>query len=346
MLDGECMLDPLKSAKAAGLKYVTDAKPGIKRLKQGKGFKYVDETTGKTPNQKDLQRIKELVIPPAWENVWICKDPDGHLQVTGRDARTRKQYRYHEKWTVKRNTTKFENMKLLCKKLPLLRKKLESDLKLSGLPREKVIAAVIKVMLITRSRIGNSEYATQNETYGLTTILNEHAKVKGKNIKLNFRGKSGVDHNITFVDEKISKIIKRCQDLPGEELFAFIEDDQVTDINSLHVNDYLRDATHEDFTAKDLRTWCGTCEALKLLMQNFPLEKLSENKLKKRHISIIKETAAHLRNTVAVCKKYYIHPVVFQADENNTLKKLCKTCTSTSKYMQKEEKILEKLLKA
>lgn len=339
------MLDPLKSAKAAGLKYVTDAKPGIKRIKKGSSFKYVDEYTGKSPNKDDLQRIKELVIPPAWSDVWICKDPYGHLQVTGRDARARKQYRYHEKWTVKRNSTKFENMKLLCKKLPLLRKKMESDLSLQGLPREKVIAAVIKVMLITRSRIGNNEYAAQNETYGLTTILNEHAKVKGKNIKLNFKGKSGVDHDIAFEDEKISKIIKRCQDLPGEELFAFVEDDQVTDINSQHVNDYLRDATQEDFTAKDLRTWCGTCEALKLLIQNFPHEKLSENKLKKRHVSIIKETAAHLRNTVAVCKKYYIHPVVFQADEKNTLERICKTCINGSKYMQKEEKILEKLLK-
>lgn len=340
------MLDPLKSAKAAGLKYVTDERPGIKRLKKGKTFKYIDESSGKNPNKKDLQRIKELVIPPAWEDVWICKDPDGHLQVTGRDARARKQYRYHEKWTVKRNISKFENMKLLCKKLPLLRKKIEIDLKLSGLPREKVIAAVIKVMLITRSRIGNSEYASQNETYGLTTILNEHAKVKGKSIKLNFRGKSGVDHDIAFEDDKISKIIKRCQELPGEELFAFVEDDHVTDINSQHVNDYLRDATHEDFTAKDLRTWCGTCEALKLLMQNLPHEKLSENKLKKRHLTIIKETAVHLRNTVAVCKKYYIHPAVFQADGKRTLEKLCKTCTSASKYMQKEEKILEKLLKA
>lgn len=338
------MFDPLKSAKAAGLKYVTDAKPGFRRLGKVKSFTYIDDVTGKSPSKKDLQRIKDLVIPPAWRDVWICRDPSGHLQVTGRDARDRKQYRYHEKWTIKRNTTKFENMKLLCKKLPVLRKKMETDLKLSGMPRQKVIAAVIKVMLITRSRIGNSEYASQNETYGLTTLLNEHAKVKGKNIKLNFRGKSGVDHDIAFADEKISKIIKRCQDLPGEELFAFIEDNHVTDINSQHVNDYLREATNEDFTAKDLRTWCGTCEALKLLMQNFPHEKLSEGKLKKRHITIIKETAAHLRNTVAVCKKYYIHPVVFAADEKNTLEKICKKCNSTSKYMQKEELILEKLL--
>jgi DNA topoisomerase-1 len=340
------MLDPLKSARDAGLKYVTDNELGIRRKKKGKGFLFIDESTGKAPSKKDLQRIDDLVIPPAWEDVWICKNPNGHLQVTGRDAKQRKQYRYHDKWTSERNTTKFDTLKTLCKKLPLLRKKIEQDLKAPGLPREKVLAAVLKVMLITRTRIGNSEYAAENETYGLTTILNDHAKVKGKNIKLNFKGKSGVHHDIDFSDEALAKIIKRCQELPGEELFAFVEDEQVTDINSQHVNDYLREATGENFTAKDLRTWCGTCEALKLLMNDCPNEKLSENKLKKRHVSIIKETAAHLRNTVAVCKKYYIHPVVFKADETLMLEKIGKSCTGTSKYMQKEEKVLEKLLSA
>ncbi|MBC7712201.1 MAG: DNA topoisomerase IB [Rhizobacter sp.] len=339
------MFDPTKSAKAAGLKYVTDDTPGILRKAHGKSFTYIDSTTNKTPSKKDMERIKALVIPPAWKNVWICKDPDGHLQVTGRDARNRKQYRYHEKWTTQRNTTKFDSLKLLCTKLPGLRKKIEHDLKLPDLPREKVLAAVLKTMLITRTRVGNAEYAAENETYGLTTILNDHAKVKGKSIKLNFKGKSGVAHDIAFDDEAISKIIKRCQDLPGEELFAFIEDDHVTDINSQHVNEYLREATGEDFTAKDLRTWCGTCEALKLLMKDIPSEKLSENKLKKRHVSIIKETAASLRNTVAVCKKYYIHPVVLEADANLTLEKLGKSCTGHSKYFQKVEKVLESLLK-
>lgn len=340
------MLDPIKSAKQAGLKYVTDNEPGYTRKKHGKSFSFIDETSGKKVNAKTQARIKALVIPPAWKDVWICKIDNGHLQVTGRDARNRKQYRYHDKWTVQRNTTKFDSMKSLCKKLPILRKRIENDLKLKGLPREKVLAAVLKTMLITRSRIGNSEYAATNETYGLTTILNDHAKIKGNTIKLNFKGKSGVHHDISFIDEKLSKIIKSCQELPGKELFAYVEDDHVTDINSQHVNDYLKEATGEDFTAKDLRTWCGTCEALKLLMKDTPTEKLSENKLKKRHVGIIKETAAHLRNTVAVCRKYYIHPVVFKADASRTLEKLCKTCVGTSKYMQKEEKILERLLKA
>lgn len=339
------MFDPIKSAKDAGLKYVTDQKPGILRKKNGKSFTYIDSTTKKIPLKKDMDRIKALVIPPAWTDVWICKNPNGHLQVTGRDVKKRKQYRYHEKWTSYRNTTKFGGLKLLCTKLPALRKKIEHDLKLPDLQREKVLAAVLKTMLITRTRVGNSEYAAENETYGLTTILNEHAKVKGKKIKLNFKGKSGVAHDIAFDDETISKIIKRCQDLPGEELFAFVEDDHVTDINSQHVNEYLREATGEDFTAKDLRTWCGTCEALKLLMKDCPPKKLSENQLKKRHISIIKETAAQLRNTVAVCKKYYIHPVVLEADANLILEKLGKACTSSSKYFQKEEKVLESLLK-
>lgn len=338
------MLDPVKSAKVAGLTYVTDDSPGIRRKRRGKTFIFIDDVSGKPPAKKDLQRIQSLVIPPAWEDVWICKNPSGHLQVTGRDAKKRKQYRYHDKWTLERNSTKFDKMKLLCKKLPTLRKKIEKDLKLPGLSRDKVLAAVLKVMLITRTRVGNSEYAAENETYGLTTILNEHATVKGSAIKLNFKGKSGVPHDIAFTDETLSKIIKKCQDLPGEELFAYVEDGKIVDINSQHVNDYLRNATGEDFTAKDLRTWCGTCEALKLLMKDCLCEKLSENKMKKRHVSIIKETAAHLRNTVAVCRKYYIHPVVFKADEKLLLNKLQKVCSTASKYVQKEEKILEKLL--
>ncbi len=340
------MYDPTKSAKSAGLKYVTDEEAGYIRKKHGKNFTYHDQVSGKKVNHQTQLRILHLVIPPAWTDVWICKHENGHLQVTGRDAKGRKQYRYHERWTHQRNATKFDSMRILCKKLPFLRKKLEHDLKLKDLPREKVLAAVIKTMLITRSRVGNSEYASENETYGLTTILNDHAKVKGKTIKLNFKGKSGVAHDIAFEDETISKIIKRCQDLPGEELFAFIEDEHVTDINSQHVNEYLRDATGEDFTAKDLRTWCGTCEALKLLMKDGLHEKISENQLKKRHVSIIKETAAHLRNTVAVCKKYYIHPVVLEADANLKLDKLSKALHGHSKYKQKEEKILEQLLKA
>jgi DNA topoisomerase I len=329
------MFNPKKSAKKAGLKYVTDHEPGIKRKKHGKGFQYQDDVTGKMPSKKDLDRIKALVIPPAWKEVWICKLSDGHLQVTGRDARLRKQYRYHEKWTHERNATKFDRLGVFAKKLPLLRKKVEQDLKLKGLPREKVLAAVIKIMLVTQSRVGNSEYAEQNETYGLTTILNDHAKVKGSNIKLNFKGKSGVDHDIAFKDDALAKIIKNCQELPGEELFAYVEGDSVIDINSQHVND----------TAKDLRTWGGTCKALSLLLKDCLSEKVSVTQLKKRHITVIKETASHLRNTVAVCRKYYIHPVVFQADEKRILIKLHKN-SPKSKYTQKEEKILEKLLKA
>lgn len=340
------MFDPTQSAKEAGLKYVTDEAFGYTRKRRGKGFSYHDENGYKIVCEQTLLRIQKLVIPPAWEKVWICKFPNGHLQVTGRDARHRKQYRYHEKWTIQRNSTKFDRMSLFAKKLPLLRKKIEKDLKLPELPKKKVLAAVVKVMLITQSRVGNSEYANQNETYGLTTLLNEHAKVKGNTIKLNFRGKSGVDHDIAFADEAIAKIIKHCQELPGEELFAFKENDHAVDITSYDVNEYLKEATGEDFTAKDLRTWSGTCKALKLLSEDCLKARIPSHKLKKRHVSIIKETAAHLRNTVAVCRKYYIHPVVFKADEELIFTKLSKNCSTTSKYMRKEEKMLEMLLKA
>lgn len=341
----DIMFDPIQSAKEAGLRYVSDDEPGYYRVKRGKGFIYQDDSKKKISNKDVLLRIKELVIPPAWRDVWICKHENGHLQVTGRDARERKQYRYHEKWTTQRNTTKFYRMGLFAKKLPILKKRIEEDLKLTGLPREKVLAAVIKVMLLTQSRVGNSSYAEENETYGLTTILNDHAEIKGSKVHLSFRGKSGVDHDIDFQDQTLAKIIKRCQELPGEELFAYIDGEEVIDITSTHVNDYLRSITGEDFSAKDLRTWSGTCKALELLLKDCPQKKLSEKLFHKRHVSIIKETAASLRNTVSVCKKYYIHPTVFEADEELKLMTLYKKCVRSSKFMSREEKVLEILLR-
>lgn len=336
------MMDPLASAQEAGLKYVSDLDPGIRRLKRGRGFAYHDDQHGKVTCEKTLERIQKLVIPPAWKDVWICRQVNGHLQVTGRDARKRKQYRYHEKWNLQRNSTKFERMQILAKKLPLLRRKLEEDLNLPGLPREKVLAAVIKLMLLTQSRVGNAEYADENETYGLTTLLNEHAEVKGSKVHLTFRGKSGVDHDIAFLDGKLAKIIKRCQELPGEELFAYVEGDEVIDINSHHVNEYLKLITREDFTAKDLRTWGGTVKALEILLENCPAEKLQEKLLKKRHLECIKKTAEHLRNTVSVCRKYYIHPILFEADSQLVLSQ--KFTVRATKFMKREEKILELLL--
>lgn len=340
------MLAPEETAESAGLRYVTDKDPGYRRKRRGRGFIYIDET--KETQIKDLRiltRIKELVIPPAWSNVWICRHQDGHLQVTGYDKRKRKQYRYHEKWNEERNTTKFTRLCELAESLPLLRKKIEDDLKLPGLPRQKVLAAVVKIMTMTQTRVGNALYAEENDSYGLTTLLNDHATVKGSKVKLSFRGKSGIDHDISFVDKKLSQIIARCQHLPGEELFCFINDDAETvDITSTHVNEYLKTATGRDFTAKDLRTWGGTTKALALLVTIGPCEDSHASVWKKRHASIVKETASHLRNTVSVCRKYYIHPVLFEADQNGVLHLKWKSCRPSAVY-SREEKLLLLLLK-
>lgn len=337
------MVDPLKSAKDAGLKYVTNESPGFGRKRKGKGFIYLDEHGKILKNKNHLLRIKELVIPPAWEDVWICKHDNGHLQVTGRDARGRKQYRYHEKWNLHRNENKFHHLKNLSKKIPLLKKQIQKDLKLRGMPQDKVLAAVIKVMMLTQVRVGNAAYAEENDSYGLTTILNKHAKVKGETTKFYFRGKSGVEHDLALKDRKLSSIIKRCQELPGEELFTYInENNESVDVTSNMVNDYIHRVTGDDFTAKDLRTWGGTCKAIECLVKECP-GKLSENKWHLRHVGIIKETAKHLRNTVSVCRKYYVHPIIFEADQKGSLHKIWKACRK-SRGLEREELLLVKLL--
>jgi DNA topoisomerase-1 len=337
------MIDSLESAKEAGLRYVSDNEPGIRRKRRGKGFSYHDEEKGQVKSKDILKRILSLVIPPAWNDVWICRHKNGHLQVTGKDARKRKQYRYHEKWNELRNMTKFDRMLAFSKKLPSLKRTIEADLKLPGLPQNKVVAAVIKTMLITQSRVGNSTYKIENDTYGLTTIHNEHAEIKGSKIHLMFNGKSGVEHDITFSDPQISKIIKRCQELPGEELFCYLnENGDEVDINSHHVNDYLKNVTDEDFTAKDIRTWGGTCKAIEILVKEKPAD-LSERQWKSRHVSVVKETAAFLRNTVSVCRKYYIHPQILECDRSGKLHSLWKSCRKCQHY-EREEHLLMKLL--
>ncbi len=339
------MIDPLESAEEAGLTYVTDTAPGIRRKRKGKGFVYVDDQKGPVRDKKVLERIRALVIPPAWEDVWICRQRNGHLQVTGRDARGRKQYRYHEDWTVIRNGNKFDRMAKLARKLPHLRRKIAADLRRKGHPKEKILAAVVKVMLLTQSRVGNSAYAEENDSYGLTTIKNKHAKIRGTKIRLSFKGKSGVDHDIQFQDPALSRIIRRCQELPGEELFAYMSDEgEAVDVNSTHVNEYLRSVTGEDFTAKDLRTWGGTCKAVEILVQEIPLDCSKEKHWLKRHLTVIKETARHLHNTVAVCRKYYIHPVVFEADKKGRLHEVWKSCAKCGKSISREEKLLIELL--
>src|SRR5277367_4837364 len=251
----------------AGLVYVSDAEPGIRRLRAGKGFRYVTPENRPLAADKDLRRIASLAIPPAYRDVWITLQTRGHLQATGRDARGRKQYRYHPEWRQVRDSAKFDRMVAFAEALPKLRRKLRRDLGLPGLPREKVLAVVVSILDATRVRIGNSEYARDNKSFGLTTLRNRHVSFihDGRAI-LNFRGKGGVQHEVIIDDRRIAQIVRRCQEIPGQHLFQYVSDDgQRCPIDSGQVNDYLRDALGDDFTAKDFRTWGATMHAITLL---------------------------------------------------------------------------------
>ncbi len=307
-------------AQESGLRYVTDSQPGYTRKRAGKSFIFFDQKK-RLRDAKTVQRIKSLVIPPAWKDVWICKTANGHLQCTGRDVRGRKQYRYHEKWNVARNETKFGKLLNFGESLPLIRARVEADLTSPGLSKQKVLSAVVKLMELTRIRIGNDIYAAENDSYGLTTILNQHAKVSGNKMKFRFKGKSGVAHEVQLADARLSRIVARCQDLPGEELFAYEDDNGgAHDISSGDVNDYLRGIIDHPVTAKDFRTWHGTVKAVQELAKlGRREEELSARAEKVRLCGVIKNVAGHLRNTVAICRKYYIHPAITEADADGFL---------------------------
>ncbi len=255
----EIVSDPVESAQAAGLRYVSDTQPGIRRKRAGKGFVYVG-TDGKTiRDAKELARIRSLAIPPAYTDVWICPSPNGHIQATGRDARGRKQYRYHPKWREVRDETKFGRMLAFSEALPKIRARLERDLSLPGLPREKVLATVVRLLECTCIRVGNDEYAKSNRSFGLTTLQDRHVEISGSNLRFEFRGKSGKMHKVDLNDRRLARIVQRCQDLPGEDLFQYLDDDGVRQtIGSGDVNDYIREISGQEFTAKDFRTWAGT----------------------------------------------------------------------------------------
>lgn len=303
--------DPLASARAAGLRYTNDDKPGIRRLRRGRAFAYLD-SRGKPVKGSDLKRIGSLVIPPAWTGVWVCPDPQGHLQATGRDARGRKQYRYHPKWREVRDGTKYGRMMAFGRALAVIRRRTDADLRRAGLPREKVLAAVVKLLEKTFIRVGNDEYARTNRSFGLTTMRDGHVKVSGSTVKFIFRGKSGVEHDLALDDRRLAKIVKACRDLPGQELFQYRDQDgKVVDIGSADVNAYLKDITGEDFTSKDFRTWAGTVLAATLLRD---FEKVdSEARAKKNIVSAIEQVAKRLGNTRAVCRKCYVHPAILDA---------------------------------
>ncbi len=310
--------DPPAAARAAGLRYVRDDRPGIRREKQGDGFRYLDAGGDPVTDEATLARIKSLVIPPAWTDVWICAQANGHLQATGRDARGRKQYRYHPKWRAVRDEVKYERMLSFGQALPAIRKEVDRALSLPGMPREKMLATIVYLLEATMMRVGNEEYARTNKSFGLTTLRNRHVKVDGSDVEFRFRGKSGVYHKVQVHDRRVARIIRHSRDLPGQELFQYVDDEgQTHSIDSSDVNDYLRSITGEDYTAKDFRTWSGTVLAA-LALQEF--EKFdSETQAKKNIVRAIESVAEKLGNTPSVCRKCYVHPVVLDAYLDGTV---------------------------
>ena len=306
------LADPPAAARAAGLRYVHDDKPGIRREPAAGGFRYLGAKGEPVEDEATLARIKSLVIPPAWQEVWICPRANGHLQATGRDARGRKQYRYHPKWRATRDEVKYERMLKFGQALPAIRAEVDRALGLPGLPREKVLATIVYLLEATMMRVGNEEYARTNKSFGLTTLRNRHVKVDGSEIAFRFRGKSGVYHKVKVQDRRLARIIARARDLPGQELFQYVDDEGEThSIDSSDVNDYLRSITGEEYTAKDFRTWSGTVLAA-LALQEF--EKFdSEAQAKKNIVRAIESVAEKLGNTPSICRKCYVHPAVLDA---------------------------------
>lgn len=300
-------------AKAAGLSYVSDRGPGIRRLGTAlRNFRYLSPAGKKVSDPATLRRIRSLAIPPAWKNVWICPAETGHIQATGTDDRGRKQYRYHPRWRSTRDETKFHRMIAFGKALPKIRKITGRHLRQQGLSREKVLATLVQLLEKTLIRVGNAEYARSNKSFGLTTIRDNHVQIRGNRVSFAFRGKSGIDHSIDLDDPALARIVKRCQDLPGQELFAYVDaSGRQVDVTSNDVNAYLKEITGEDFTAKDFRTWNATVLAAKALQEVSTFD--SEAQAKKNVLQAVEEVAKRLGNTRSVCRKCYIHPAVIDA---------------------------------
>ncbi|HSD15643.1 MAG TPA: DNA topoisomerase IB [Thermomonas sp.] len=308
--------DALASARQGGLVYVSDAEPGLSRRTSGSGFRYLDQRGHGVRDAATLQRIRALAIPPAYRDVWICARADGHLQATGRDARGRKQYRYHPRWAEVRDHEKFGRIEAFGAALPRLRRQLRRDLALPGFPQLKVVAMVVAVMADTLVRIGNAGYARDNRSYGLTTLRNRHVSfLRGGRARFRFRGKGGIEHDVVLDDGKLAKLLQRCQQLPGQHLFQYRDDDgQVQPVDSGTVNDYLRATLGEAFTAKDFRTWGGTLSAIRLLAE-MPWDEAgaSQRAMASMRKAVEAEVARQLGNTPAVCRKSYIDPRVYAA---------------------------------
>jgi DNA topoisomerase-1 len=300
------------------LRYVSDERPGIRRRRNGGGFAYVAPGGRRLRDPAALRRIRSLAIPPAYTDVWISTDPRGHLQATGRDARGRKQYRYHPRWRELRDADKFARMGAFSEALPRIRRRLRRDLARRGLPREKVLAAIVQLLEETCIRVGNEEYAAANGSHGLTTLRDGHVAIDGSEVRFEFRGKSGKRHRCTLRDRRLAKIVRSCREIPGQDLFQYLDDDgRRRSVSSGDVNAYLREISGGDFTAKDFRTWAGTLRAAEALLAVGAVE--GRGARRKAVLAAIDEVAAELNNTRAVCRKYYVHPGVLEAFEAGRL---------------------------
>ncbi|HSB11725.1 MAG TPA: DNA topoisomerase IB [Blastocatellia bacterium] len=310
-----------KSATVAGLRYVTDARPGITRRRAGQGFVFIDPEGMPIRDREEVRRIKALVIPPAWTSVWICPRSNGHLQATGRDSKGRKQYLYHKRWREIRDESKYNRLVPFGESLSKIRRRVGRDLRLPGLPRDKVLATVVKLLDKARIRVGNDQYARENGSFGLTTLRNRHVNVAGSNVRFEFKGKSGKQHSVGINDQRLARIIRQCQEIPGYELFQYKDDSgEYQSIDSSDVNDYLREITSEEFSAKDFRTWSGTVAAAATLRELGSAD--SVRQAKKNITEAISTVAEFLGNTPSVCRKCYIHPDVIEAYCDGSLERL------------------------
>jgi DNA topoisomerase-1 len=330
-----------EAARSIGLRYVSDREPGIVRRAVGKGFKYVDPKGATVRDAATLERIRSLVIPPAWTDVWICPRVDGHLQAVGRDARKRKQYRYHDSYRQIRDETKFTRMAAFGAALPHVRRQIRKDLSSRGMCKQKILAAIVQLLDSVAIRIGNEDYARQNDSFGLTTLRNDHVDITGQTMHFHFRGKSGQFHKIKLTDRRLAAVVRKCQCLPGQELFLYKNDDgEIVKIHSDDVNEYLDGLTKEKFTAKDFRTWKGTTEMILALHALGPADDAAD--AKKKITEAVKLTAQKLGNRPAACRAYYIHPAILEAFIDGRLAgtlENAKTSGTSETSLRPEEKI-------
>jgi DNA topoisomerase I len=313
--------EPVASAAMAGLRYVSDAQPGIRRKQNSRGMSFIGPDGKVIRRAAEIKRILALAVPPAWTDVWICPDPRGHIQATGRDAKRRKQYRYHRDWRATRDETKFDRMQAFAAALPILRRRTSADLSRPGLPRNKVIATIVQLLEKSLIRIGNEEYARQNGSFGLTTLRDRHVRVKGGTLSFQFRGKSGIRHSVDVDDRRLAHIVKQCRELPGHELFQYVDSHgKVQSVGSGDINEYLRKVTGEDFTAKDFRTWSATVLAVTALRE-LPVA-ATKGRSEKNVVTAIEAVARLLGNTRTVCRKSYVHPGVIDCYMAGTMAKI------------------------